>query len=39
MALCPTPVVYIWPESAMQVRELPRKPLYGPVCPNGVTEQ
>src|SRR3990172_4292463 len=38
-SLSGAPVVYIGREGARKVRELPGKPLYGPACPNVVTEQ
>ena len=31
--------MYIRPDSAIAVSELPLNDAYGPVCPNGVTEQ
>src|SRR5574341_2164432 len=38
-SLSGSPVMYISPDSAIAVSEFPWYPAYGPVCPNGVTEQ
>src|SRR3972149_5739858 len=38
-SLSGSPVMYMSPESAIAASELPLYEAYGPVCPNGVTEQ